>query len=215
MPVRILLALDKGIVCEGIKVLLSSEKNLKIVGETTECNELASKIKKTNTHIVLLDADAVLMNAFECAQIVKNGFPSVRLLVLAMIMNEQQMRRFMDLGADGFILKNTTKEELVYAIDKIANDGTYIGPEFVLNLLSKNRMKTPVKSDKSVRARTLTFGEMQILDLIVEGKTNAEMAKILFVSVRAVETRRKKILEKTGTTNTATLVKHAIEKGLI
>jgi DNA-binding NarL/FixJ family response regulator len=215
MSIRILLAIDQGIVCEGLKVLLGAEKEFKVVGETVDCNDLILRIKKTNANIVLLDADAVLLNTIECAEMIKRNFPEVKILVMAMLINEPQMRRYLDAGADGFILKNTTKEELIFAIDKIANDGTYIGPEFILNLLTKNRIKRPQKSAKVNRANKLTDGEMEVLSLIVQGKTNAEMSEILFISVRAVETRRKKILEKTGTRNTATLVKYVLEKGLI
>lgn len=213
MSIRILLAIDPGIVYEGVKVLIGAEKNLKIAGSAFDCNELASALTKTAAGVVLLDADALLMNAFECAEIIRKGFPGTKILVMAMLMNERQMTRYFDAGADGFILKNTTKEELIFAIEKIASDGIYIGPEFTVNFFTKNRHKK-THADKPA-SRILTDREMQVLELIVQGKTNAEMAEKLFISVRTIETRRKKILEKTGTVNTATLVKYAIQHGLI
>jgi DNA-binding NarL/FixJ family response regulator len=117
-------------------------------------------------------------------------------------------------GADGYILKTSSIEELVYAIQKIANHGIYIGPEFTLNMLAKY---APKSSDdrNAVYDFNISDREMDVLKLIAKGLTNNEIAQKLYTSVRTIETRRKKLLEKTKTINTATLIYFATANGLL
>jgi DNA-binding NarL/FixJ family response regulator len=136
-------------------------------------------------------------------------------LILSMHDHESYLIDLLDAGADGYILKNTSKDELLFAIKKIARHGIYMGPEFTLNMLAKYKASTGFMSPGPLKEHNITSREMDVLKLVAEGKTNIEIARELFTSVRTIETRRKNLLDKTKTTNTATLIRYSIQNGLI
>lgn len=215
MAIKILLAEDQAIVREGLKVLLDSEPEVSVVAVASNGREVLETIEKIEVDIVIMEVNMPVMNGLTCTKQVKAKFPDIRVLILSVCDNESYLIDLLDAGADGYILKSSTKEELLFAIHKISNDGTYIGPEFTLNILNRRKAERKTDSAEINPNNTLTDREMEVLELIAQGMTNAEMASKLFISVRTIETRRKKILEKTGTTNTATLIKYAILNGLI
>lgn len=217
MPIQILLADDHGIVREGLKMLLDGEPQVHVAAVASNGQEVLDLLGKREINLVLLDVNMPVMNGLECTKQIKQTFPHIKVLVLSMYDNESYLIDLIDAGADGYILKSATKEELLFAIQKVVNDGIYIGPEFALNLLTKNRLLSSMepRPDISSVKITLTDREMDVLNLIAQGLTNSEMASRLFISVRTIETRRKKILEKTGTSNTATLIRYAVLNGLI
>jgi DNA-binding NarL/FixJ family response regulator len=156
-----------------------------------------------------------VMNGLECTRKLKQEFPKKKVLVLSMHDHESYLIDMLDAGADGYILKNTTKDELLFAIRKVASDGIYMGAEFTISMLAKYKstvgyLRTPPKADLKITER-----EMDVLERIAQGKTNAEIARELFTSVRTIETRRKNLLEKTGTSNTATLIRFAVLNSLV
>jgi DNA-binding NarL/FixJ family response regulator len=213
MPVKILLVEDHDIVREGIKVLLESEKDAFVIGEARNGEEALEKMRKSRPDVVLMDINMPVMNGIECTRQIRREFPETKVLVLSMYDHESYFIEMLESGANGYLVKNASRDELLFAIKKIVNEGVYFGPEFTLNMLAKYKAATGHSS-----ARTdvkLTDREMDVLRLIAMGYTNTEMAKTLFTSVRTIETRRKKLLDKTGTTNTATLIKFAVLNGLI
>jgi DNA-binding NarL/FixJ family response regulator len=214
LPIKILLLEDHDIVRQGIKALLDSEKETVIVlDEARNGAEAIEKIRRQNPDVVLMDMNMPVMNGIECTKQIRLEFPQVKVLILSMHDHESYLIEMLEAGANGYLLKNAAKDELIFAIKKIANDGIHFGPEFTLNMLSKYKAAIGHSSAK-VDAK-LTDREMDVLRLIAMGYTNTEMAKTLFTSVRTIETRRKKLLDKTGTTNTATLIKFAVLNGLI
>lgn len=214
MAIKILLAEDQAIVREGLKVLLDSEPEVNVVAVASNGREVLDAIADTEVDIVIMEVNMPVMNGLTCTKQLKAKHPNVRVLILSVCDHESYLIDLLDAGADGYILKSSTKEELLFAIHKVSNDGTYIGPEFTMNLLNRKKEERK-ESDEINHPNKLTAREMEVLELIAQGMTNAEMAAKLFISVRTIETRRKKILEKTGTTNTATLIKYAILNGLI
>lgn len=215
MPVSVFLVEDHEIVRHGIKLLLESEHDIVIAGEASNGAEAVSKLGQVQPDVLLMDMNMPVMNGLECTRIVKKEYPSVKVLILSMHDHESYLIDMLDAGADGYILKNSSREELVFAIKKIANDGIYMAPEFTLSMLAKYKMETAKGRKPENPDIQLTEREKDVLDLIAEGYTNVEIANKLFTSVRTIETRRKKLLEKTGTKNTATLIRFAVLNGLI
>jgi DNA-binding NarL/FixJ family response regulator len=215
MSVKVLLVEDHDIVRQGLRSLLENETGIEIAGEAANGAEALSKLKNYDPDVILMDMNMPVMNGLECTKKVKQDFPGKKVLILSMHDHENYLIDLLDAGADGYILKNTNKDELLFAIKKIANDGIYMGPEFTLNMLSKYKaaagfIVSHKKNDVKISER-----EMDVLHLIAEGKTNSDIAKELFTSVRTIETRRKNLLDKTGTRNTATLIRYAVLNGLV
>jgi DNA-binding NarL/FixJ family response regulator len=213
--IKVLLVEDHDIVRQGIKALLADEPETLVIGEARHGAEALQKLKDLSPDVVLMDLNMPVMNGLECTRQAKKEYPEVKILILSMHDNENYLIDMLEAGADGYILKNTTKEELLFAIRKIASDGVYMGPEFTLNMLAKYKASkgfTDILKHTDIK---LTDREMDVLQLIAQGLTNVEMAGRLFTSVRTIETRRKKLLDKTKTTNTATLIRFAVLNGLI
>lgn len=215
MPINILLAEDHGIVREGLRLLLHDEEEVNVVAEAANGKEALELLKKKHVNVILMDMNMPEMNGLECTKAVKEKFPEVNVLILSMYDHENYLLDVLDAGADGYLLKSSSKDELLFAINKVANGGVYISPEFTLNLLTRKRLEKSISTVAPAPKVTLSDREMDVLELIAQGLTNAEMADKLFISVRTIETRRKKLLEKTGTSNTATLIRYAILNGLI
>jgi two-component system response regulator NreC len=215
MSLGIFLVEDHDIVRQGIKALLDGEENIVIVGEAGNGAEAIEKLKTIKPDVVLMDMNMPVMPGLECTRQIKKKYPEMKILILSMHDHESYLIDILDAGANGYILKNTSKDELVFAIKKIANDGIYMGPEFTLNMLAKYKNEAGFISKVLKPGINISEREMKVLELIAEGLTNTEMAGRLFTSVRTIETRRKKLLEKTGTKNTATLIRFSVLNGLI
>jgi DNA-binding NarL/FixJ family response regulator len=214
MPVKVLLVEDHDIVRQGIKSLLEDVNDIVIVGEANNGMKAIPEIQLKKPDVVLMDLNMPVMNGLECTKKIKAEFAGVKVLILSMHDHESYLIDLLDAGADGYLLKNTSKDELLFAIKKVAGDGIYMGPEFTINMLAKYKAsKGPVAVQPS--SHNITPREMQVLKLVAEGKTNVEIAKELFTSVRTIETRRKNLLDKTKSTNTATLIRYAVKNGLV
>jgi DNA-binding NarL/FixJ family response regulator len=215
MDLKVLLVEDHDIVREGIRALLENDKEIEVCGEACNGAEAMTKVKTYNPDVILMDMNMPVMNGLECTRQIKSNYPDKKVLILSMHDHESYLIDLLDAGADGYILKNTSKAELLFAIRKVANDGIYMGPEFTLNMLAKYKAAAGFISVARKNNIKITEREMEVLSLVAEGKTNLQIAKELFTSVRTIETRRKNLLEKTGTTNTATLIRYAVQNGLV
>jgi DNA-binding NarL/FixJ family response regulator len=214
MQTKVLLVEDHEIVRQGIKALLQGNPQVVVTGEASNGEEALEKISASQPDLILMDMNMPVMNGLDCTKLVKKQFPSIKVLILSMHNHENYLIDMLDAGADGYILKNSSKDELLFAIKKIANNGVYIGSEFTLGMLAK--FKAENKSNMLPKINlALSDREKDVLTLIADGLTNAEIAGKLFTSIRTIETRRKRLLEKTGTTNTATLIRFAVKNGLI
>lgn len=213
MPIKVLLVEDHEIVRQGLKALLSSDPDIAVIDEAANGAEAVYKLKTLQPDLVVMDMNMPVMNGLECTKLVKNLYPKLKVLVLSMHDHENYLSDMIEAGAWGYMLKNSSKEELVFAIKKIAGGGIYVAPEFTLNLLARH------KSSNTLQAENinidLTEREIDVLKLIADGHTNTQISNKLFTSVRTIETRRKKLLEKTGTSNTATLIRFSVQHGLI
>lgn len=215
MPVNIFLVEDHDIVRHGIKSLLEDESEVNVIGEANNGAKAIELLKDLEPDVILMDMNMPVMNGLECTRFLKQQSPAIRILILSMHDHESYLIDMLDAGANGYVLKNASKEELLFAIKKVANDGMYMGPEFTMSMLAKYKSAGGLGFKQPDSNVQLSEREKEVLKYISEGFTNTEMANKLFISVRTVETHRKKLLEKTGTTNVATLIKYAVENRLI
>jgi len=211
MPVKVFLVEGREIVRLGIKAMLSHERNVKIVGDAGNETETLEKLKSVQPDVILLDVNIPVTVVLDFTLEIKRKYPKIRILIITMNDFESSLTRMLQGGIDGYVLKDTSKDELIFAIEKVNSEGSYMKPELILDVLAKYKLK----SETTESVPELSDREKQVLELIAEGLTNIQMAKKLFTSVRTIETRRKKLLDKTGTVNTATLIRFAVLNGLI
>lgn len=217
--IRLLLADDHKIIRDGIKSLLAEEPQIQVVGEAANGVELLDILTHTTAEVALIDINMPEMNGFDTAKRMKEQFPTVKVLALSMLDHENYINQMLDAGASGFLLKTAGRQELVHAICSVAGGTPYICSEIALSLLQKLRniqsgQRTSVEN-KEKTGSDLSKREIEVLQLIAQGYTNAEIAEQLFTSRRTIETHRQNLLEKTSSNNTATLIRYAISNGLI
>ena len=217
--IKVILTDDHKLVRDGIKALLKDEEGLKIVGEASDGEQLLELLTSTPADVVVLDLNMPGKNGLELIGYIKEGYPDVKVLVLSMLNYEYHVHQAMEAGAAGYLLKDSGKDELILAINLVAKGTPYICSNVTLDLLRKHFDGVHVVEHPEAttlkHTADLTKRELQILHLIAEGLTNADIAEKLFTSKRTIETHRQNLLEKTKTKNTATLIKYALQNGLI
>jgi two-component system response regulator DegU len=215
--IKILLVDDHGIVRDGIKATLSSEKNLKIIGEASNGIEAIELTKKLTPDIIIMDISMPEMSGIEATAIISDRFPNTRTLVLSMHDNEDYILKSIESGAYGYLLKDTGKEEFIKAITTIAKGDKYFSTP-VSGIIADGylqRIKKASSSEESSDHFGLTKREKGILKMIVNGNSNREIADNFTISIRTIETHRFNIMKKLKVKNAAELVKFAIENKIV
>jgi DNA-binding NarL/FixJ family response regulator len=212
---RILIVDDHQVLIDGIKSLLRKEKQIEF---TSQANSAESALRYLEEHsgeidLVLTDISMPGMSGLELTRIIKEKYPHIKILVLSMYNEPSVVEDILATDAEGYILKNVGKEELAEAIQKIHDGGSYYSSEVIASLLKKN--KEGSKKQKRNINEMLTNREIEIVKLICEEMTTAEIAEKLFISPRTVDTHRKHILEKTSSRSVVSLIKLAYESSLI
>ena len=215
--IRVFLVDDHPIVRDGIRSLLEREPALEVVGTAGNGQELLDQLPNIPTDLVLVDINMPVMDGYTTTLRLREEYPDVRVLALSMLVEELYIGRMLDAGASGYLLKSTGKEEIIHAIRMVMEGKQFLCAEVGLAMLHKvldwNASGPPAATTQ--KSQLLSKREMEVLQLIAEGLTNAEIADQLFTSKRTVETHRQNILEKTQAKNTAALVKIALADGLI
>jgi DNA-binding NarL/FixJ family response regulator len=215
--IKILLAEDHKILREGIRSLLKDESDVSVVAEAKNGYEAIERLSETEINLAILDINMPGMDGLETAKYIRKNFNSTKTMILSMMDDENYLLKGFEAGASGYLLKSTGREELLFAINKIANGECYISSEIACALME--RVKENLNSGRLGSTEKLSIElsdrEKQVLELISEGLTNAEIADKIFASRRTVETYRKNLIEKTNSRNTASLIRFAIQNQLI
>lgn len=209
--INVVLVDDHQMLIDGIKALLKKEKNISFVGTANNGNDALKIIEQLKPNLVITDINMPEMSGIELTKIIKKNFPETKVLVLTMFNEKAIISEILAAEAEGYILKNTGREELVKAINKIACNGTFFSSEVIETLMKEVKKET--KKDKETAQ--LTPREIEIIKLIVEEFSTVEIAEKLFISPRTVDTHRKHILEKTQSKTVVGLIKYAFEYHLV
>ena len=199
----IVLADDHALFRQGLRKIIEGVADLEVAGEAGDGLELLSLLQTTVPHLVILDVSMPRLRGIEAVREVKKRYPDVKVLVLTM--HREYLHQALSAGAEGYLLKEDADRELFSAIDKIRQGRIYISP----------RRREVLAEDEVPLPEPLSPRETEVLNLIAGGKSNREIAAILFISVRTVEAHRATILSKLNLHNTADLVRYAIEKGFV
>jgi DNA-binding NarL/FixJ family response regulator len=210
--INVLLAENHLILRDGIKALLKDHPDIKIIAEASNGTEVQKMLVDSEVDLLILDINMPEMDGLKTAEYVKDNHKNIKVLVLSMLDQEKFVSKSLAAGALGYILKTTGKDELVNAIKMVAKGDPYISHKISASMI-KNLNYT-FHSDKKIEV-DLSPRELEILHLIADGLTNAEIADKIFTSKRTVESHRKNLIDKTGTKNTAALIKFALVNGIL
>lgn len=215
--IKIILVDDHQIVRDGIKALLAYNSiGIEIIGEAQNAKEFFKILKTDVPDVVLLDISLPKISGIEISKILKVEYPKIKILMLSMYTSEDFIFNALKAGVNGYLPKNTTRNELILAINEV-----YKGNEYFSKSIADIILKSYVKSAKfgdtvsSNKIKILTIREQEILHYVVDGIKNQEISSILSISIRTVETHKASILKKLGLHNTIDLVKFAIKNNII
>ena len=210
-PYRIVLADDHILLRDGVKHIIREKPDLRVVGEASDGLELLRLLKRQQTDMVLLEISMSGMRGIEATREIKSNHPDIKIVILTMHKKSRYIQYALESGADGYLLKEATSEELFHAIKSVRNGGSYVSKFFSKEMISE--MVKVYQGGMKHRKEILTTREKEVLKLIAEGKTSKEIAKLLFISIYTVNNHRANIIKKLKMKKTADLVKYAIREG--
>jgi DNA-binding NarL/FixJ family response regulator len=214
--IRVLLVDDHGLVRAGIRALLESLQGIQVLGEADDGREALRLIELHRPDIVMMDIAMRGLNGLEATLRITRDFPNTRVIILSMHANEEYVLQSLRAGAAGYLLKDAGTVELEIAIKAVAGGETYLSPPVSKHVISDyvRRMSAGEQETQSTLDR-LTFRQREILQLIAEGRTTQEIARLLNIGVKTVETHRMQLMERLDIHDVAGLVRYAIRVGLI
>lgn len=208
-PINILIADDHQLFNDGIKMMLSAEDNLRIVGQVFSGKDVFDAVNRLRPHVVLLDINMPHTNGLDVAAELLKRAPAVRIIVLTMYNDRTFVDDCKKMGVHGYILKNSGVDEVITAIETVIADKKYYDPK-----LTQRASVNMHADDFFMKQFQLTKREIEIIGLIGQSLTNEEIAEKLFLSIATVKTHRNNINLKLGISKPADLVKFALEHGL-
>lgn len=212
MPIRILITDDHRLLRAGLKTLLSADPNLVVVGEATDGEEAIRAAQELHPDIVLMDISMPGIDGLEATQRLLKVSPDTRVLMLTMHEDSAMLQAYLRAGASGYIIKRAAESELIDAIYAIWRGMIYIHPSLMRSLVNPLISQ---ESKSSAEPEPLTTREIEILRLIVQGHTNRQIASLLNISPRTVETHRSNLMDKLNLHSRADLVRYAAEHKLV
>lgn len=207
---KILLVDDHQIITDGLRSLVNSIEGMQVIGDANNGKEAIELLKVLDIDVVLMDIDMPVMNGLDATKAIKASPGKTKVIILSMHCESGMVKELIGIGADGYILKNASKEELIQAIQKVAAGQQYFATDVTLSLLNNKKNPNQTKLDAE-----LTNRELEILKLIADGFSNKEIGEKLFISHRTVDTHRTNLMKKLEVNNIAGLISFAIKKGIV
>jgi DNA-binding NarL/FixJ family response regulator len=212
MSIKIVLADDHNIVREAIRVLLDSESDMKVVGEAADGQTTLELVQKMSPDVVIMDIAMPGLNGIEATRKIIAKIPGVKVIALSAHPDRKFVFHMFKAGASGYLLKDCFFEELTCAIRTVTKNEIYVSPR-IADVVVKDFIRQSLKKDSSVFC-TLTDREREVLQLLAEGRTTKQIAFLLKISAKTIETHRLNIMEKLDIHSVPELTKYAIREGL-
>ena len=214
--ISVVIADDHTLVRRGLVSLLSLNDDIEVVAEVGDGRVAVEIALEKRPDVVMMDLSMPNLSGFEAIRQIKRRAPTVKILVLSAYDNEEYVLETVLNGADGYMLKNTSPDELNNAIKTVASGGTYYSASVAkIAEEAKSALSSSLDVPAARIAYRLTEREREILQLIAEARTHQQIAEILHISVRTVDTHRHNIIQKLGLHDTASLVTYAIKNGIV
>lgn len=214
MAIRVVLADDHAILRRGVRALLEREADLEVVGESSDGRDTVRLVEEVKPDVVVLDITMPNLNGIEAARQMQSKSPATAVLILSMHSDEGYVLRALRAGAKGYLLKDAVEGELIQAIRVISAGKSYFSPE-VSRLLVEEYVQGLAQRGFEDRYELLTNREREVLQLLAEGKSSKDVAKMLELSVYTVETHKSNLMQKLSLHSMAELILYAVRRGII
>lgn len=213
MKKNVLIADDHKIFREGLRVLLESQPNINVLGEAENGRTLIKMAKQLQPDLVIIDVAMPEMNGIDAARQIKELGTGIRVLALSMHSDSRFVTQMLKAGADGYLLKDCAFNELTEAMQTVFQNRIYLSPG-ITDLVVKAYLEHASDNAAATNATVLTSREREILQLVAEGKNTMEIADLLNISGKTVDTHRRQIMRKLDLHSVAELTKYAIREGI-
>jgi len=211
---KIVIAEDHTILRAGLRALLSGQNDLEVIGEAGDGREAVRKIDTLQPDLLLIDLSMPKLNGIDAIREIKSRHPEIKIIVLTVHKSDEYIIAALKAGANGYMLKDASQNELLLAIDYVINGKTFLSPS-ISDKVVVAVLNTDKKDKPAAVLDNLTAREREILKLVAEGNTNKKIADHLCISLKTVEKHRSNLMKKLDLRNTAGLTAYAIEKKMV
>jgi len=209
---RILIVDDHGIVREGLKSLLQNQSDMEVVGEGEDGQIAVELAEQLSPDIVIMDMSMPNLNGIEATRLILQHRPNTSVIILSMHSDRHIVKETLEAGASAYVLKSNLFDEMLRALETVTEGGRYLSPR-ITDILIDDYVGRATGGE-SAKTPKLTSRERQIVQLVAEGKTVKEIARVLHISPKTADTNRRQIMSKLGISSVAELTKYAIREGL-
>jgi len=213
--ITVLLVEDHQIVREGFRALLKHERDIEVVGEAETGRQAVAMVRKLCPAVVVMDIAMPLLNGLEATRQIRKAVPDTKVLILSAHSDDAYVEQAAELGAAGFLLKQTSSHNLATAIREVQKGNTFFSPAIAKVLNSRVRKSVDREGNVSQKNNRLSSREIEVLQLIAEGKPNKQVAAELGVSFKTVDKHRQHLMAKLNIHDIAGLTRYAISQGII
>jgi DNA-binding NarL/FixJ family response regulator len=211
--IKVLLADDHTILRDGIRALIDGQDDMVVIGEAEDGQSAVRLVTRLTPDVVVMDIAMPLLNGLEATRQIRRDFPQIKVLILTMHENEEYIRQVLAAGALGYVLKDAAARDLLGAIRAVNNGEAILSPA-ITRLVIEDYLRWG-EIQPSANTDGLTSREREVLQLIAEGYTNKEIAEILNLSVKTIQSHRTNLMNKLDLHDRGELIKYAIQKKII
>ena len=215
MSITVFIADDHGVVREGLKMLLETEHDIRVVGSTDNGKDAVSRIQDLKPDIAIIDIAMPRLNGIEVIASVSEKSPKTRCIVLSMHSTSEHVFRALQAGACGYLMKESVGSEVIDAVRSVYSGRRYLSQKISDVIIDSEILKPNGKWGEISPLACLSAREREILQLVVEGKSSAVIAEMLFISQKTVETYRSRMMKKLGIHDIPSLVRFSIKHGIV
>jgi DNA-binding NarL/FixJ family response regulator len=208
-PIRVLLADDHAVLREGLRALFATSAGISVVGEVGNGREAVRRAEELKPDVVVMDVAMPDLNGVDAARLVRDRSPGTQVIMLSMHSSTEHLHRAFAAGALGYVLKESAATEVIAAVQAV-----YAGKRYLSPALRDLAGQVPRAAGGAGPIDSLSARERQVVQLVVEGKSSSEIARIVHLSTKTVETYRSRLMKKLGVRDLPALVKFALEHGL-
>ena len=209
---RILIVDDHGIVREGLKSLLQKQPDMEVVGEGQDGQIAIELAEQLSPDTIIMDMSMPNLNGAEATRLILRHNPNIKVIILSMHSDRHIVKETLEAGASAYVLKSNLFDEMLRALETVAQGGRYLSPR-ITDVVIDDYVSRSTKG-KSAEKPKLTSRDRQIVQLVSEGKTIKEIARMLHISPKTADSNRRRIMSKLCFTSVAELTKYAIREGL-
>jgi DNA-binding NarL/FixJ family response regulator len=213
--IAVLLVEDHHIVREGLRALLEHERDIEVVGEAETGREAVQLARDLRPAVVVMDIAMPLLNGLEATRQIRKTFPEARVLILSAHSDDAYVQQATELGAAGFLLKQTSSHDLATAIREVQKGKTFFSPAISRRIHDRSQQRLDREGQPRKKTNRLSSRQVEVLQLIAEGKPNKEVAAELGVSFKTVDKHRQHLMSKLNIHDVAGLTRYAIAEGII